>query len=145
MGIYTGVDTDVIIKPNEREVNWLRWITEGIGGTKDTEPTPPSHPFFGMWRRTFLFRGWSAYFPEMNEKRKDECLPIFRRHKGANGLYLLRCAASLKNYENEVAAWISWLEEVAVVGTVKWRHEDHAEWSDHIFGDDTSNVRDDGL
>ena len=125
MDMYTGVLTDVVIAPGPIEIAWLTWACRD--GRSEMEPRPlPDGAFFQQSRRTFLLRGYPAYFPEIREMN---VLPIFEPAPPSMSMnWFLRAAVALKNYNSEVRDWINWLDTVAISGSVKWRYEENDSW-----------------
>jgi hypothetical protein len=53
MGMYTGVEIDLMLHPGPEDIAWLKWMVSGAA--PEDEPKRQDHYFFELDRRTFVF------------------------------------------------------------------------------------------
>lgn len=108
MGMYTGIQIDVLLKPDVTSgvVAMLRHMTLQEKDDEAVFLDAPDHPLFRSDRWSAVLCCQSAYFPECEKEQPpvaERLAPI------ANNQMRLNASASLKNYGGEIAHFLDWL------------------------------------
>lgn len=108
MGMYTGIQIDVLLKAStpENVLEALRTMTLVTDWDRRSTERLCDHPLFDTDRWQSVLCCQSAYFPKCEKEQGPRAERLTQK---PDGCWRLKASASLKNYGGEIQKFLDWI------------------------------------